>query len=55
VDKDLLSVRAKVNVTLTLAPVKNTVGFVIHTVIKEIIIVLIMTKFSNLLHKGCLS
>ena len=46
VDKDLLSVRAKVNVTLTPAPVKNTVGFVIHTVTKEIIIALIMTKSS---------
>jgi len=55
VDKDLLSVRAKVNVTLTPAPVKNTVGFVIHTDTKEIIIALIMTKFSNLLHKVCLS
>jgi len=46
VDKDLLSVRVKVNVTLTPAPVKNTVGFVLHTVTKEIIIALIMTNFS---------
>ena len=47
--------RAKVNVTLTPASVKNAVGFVLHTVIKEIIIALIMTKFYNLLHRVCLS
>ena len=34
---------------------KNTVGFVIHTVKKEIMITLIMTKLFNLLHKACLS
>ncbi len=55
VDKCLLSVRAKVNVTLTPVPVKNTVGFVIHTVTKERIIALIMIKLSNLLRKVCLS
>ena len=55
VDKDLLSVRAKVNATLTPAPVKKPVGFVIHTVTKEIIIALIMIKLSNLLHEVCLS
>ena len=54
-DKDLLSVRAKVDATLTPAPVKKPVGFVIHTVTKEIIIALIMIKLSNLLHKVCLS
>ena len=34
---------------------KNTVGFVINAVTKEIMIVLIMIKLSNLLHKVCLS
>jgi len=55
VDKDLLSVHAKVNATLIPAPIKNTVGFVIHTVTKEIIIAVIMIKLSNLSHKVCLS
>ena len=48
-------ISAKVNATQTPAPVQNTVGFVIHTVTKEIIIALIMIKLSNLLHKVCLS